>query len=201
MRDKIKNEEAFKCFLFCLSCFSLRCSCLGPGRGDSQSLVATPPLHSMTRVRDFVADLAKTGKSFKEIKEIVDSVYGDKTLKKTAIYAILKKVKAGETTADQRHLNPKKRTRVPDVIASVAAAVEEDRRVTIKSIALANGVSVKTVHDILHKDLGLVKKSARWGAKTSECRPEKGEGADLPEVLGGGPAAVYGNAGQHCHYG
>jgi hypothetical protein len=50
----------------------------------------------MTRVRDFVADLAKTGKSFKEIKEIVDSVYGDKTLKKTAIYAILKKVKAGE---------------------------------------------------------------------------------------------------------
>jgi hypothetical protein len=39
----------------------------------------------MTRVRDFVADLAKTGKSFKEIKEIVDSVYGDNTLKKTAI--------------------------------------------------------------------------------------------------------------------
>jgi hypothetical protein len=43
----------------------------------------------------------------------VDSVYGDKTLKKTTIYAILKKMKAGENTAHQKHLNPKKRTRIP----------------------------------------------------------------------------------------
>ncbi len=85
----------------------------------------------------------------------MDSVYGEKTLKKAAIYAILKKDKAGETTTNQMHLNPKNRTRVPDVIASVAAAVEEDRRVTIKNIALANGVSVKTVHAILHKILDL----------------------------------------------
>jgi hypothetical protein len=53
-------------------------------------------------------------------------------LKKTAIYAILQKVKAGEITVDHRHLNPKKITWVPDVITSVAAAVEEDQRVTIK---------------------------------------------------------------------
>ncbi len=49
----------------------------------------------------------------------MDSAYGDKALKKTAIYAILKKVKAGENTADLRHLNPKKRRRIPAVIASV----------------------------------------------------------------------------------
>jgi hypothetical protein len=46
----------------------------------------------MTQVRNFVANLAITGKYFKEIKEIMDSVYRDKTLKKTAIYAILNKV-------------------------------------------------------------------------------------------------------------
>jgi histone-lysine N-methyltransferase SETMAR len=51
--------------------------------------------------------------------------------------------------------------------------VEEDRRVTIKSIALANGVSVKTVHDILHKDLGLVKKSARWAPRLLNADQKK----------------------------
>jgi hypothetical protein len=47
----------------------------------------------MTRVRDFVADLARAGKDYLEIKKTVEAAYGDKALKKTAIYAIIKKVK------------------------------------------------------------------------------------------------------------
>jgi hypothetical protein len=43
-----------------------------------------------------------------EIKETVEAAYGDKALKKTAIYAIINKVKKGETTADQRHLSARK---------------------------------------------------------------------------------------------
>ena len=62
----------------------------------------------MTRPHDFAADLAKAGKGFKEIKELVDSVYGIKGLKKTAIYDIIKKVKAGKNPDDQRRFNPKK---------------------------------------------------------------------------------------------
>ena len=41
-------------------------------------------------------DLAKGGKSFGDIKKLVDDVYGDKALKKTQIYEILKQVKMGE---------------------------------------------------------------------------------------------------------
>jgi histone-lysine N-methyltransferase SETMAR len=119
----------------------------------------------MTRVRDFVADLVRARKGFLEIKKTVDTVYGDKALKKTAIYAILKKVKAGENTDDQRHLNPKKRSRTPYIIAAVAASIEQDRRQSVKSLAAAHGVSVYTIHGILHKDLGLEKKSARWVPK------------------------------------
>jgi hypothetical protein len=44
----------------------------------------------MTRVHDFAADLAKAGKSFKEISEMLNTVYGDKALKKTQIYVIIK---------------------------------------------------------------------------------------------------------------
>ncbi len=43
-----------------------------------------------------------------EIKEKVESIYGEKALKKMASYAIIKKVKNGENTDDQRHLKVKK---------------------------------------------------------------------------------------------
>jgi [histone H3]-lysine36 N-dimethyltransferase SETMAR len=119
----------------------------------------------MTKVRDFVAGLARAGKSCKEIKNLTDAAYGVKTLTKTAIYNILNKVKAGKTTDDQRHLNAKKTKTTIDVVAAVAAEVNEDRRVTIRHLATVHGVSYGSMHNILHKSLGLVKKSARWVPK------------------------------------
>jgi hypothetical protein len=62
----------------------------------------------MSKARVFVAALARAGKSYREIKKMVDAAFGDQTLKQTAIYAIIKKVKDGKTTEDQRHLNAKK---------------------------------------------------------------------------------------------
>jgi Transposase (partial DDE domain) len=47
----------------------------------------------------------------------------------------------------------------------VAADIEDDRRVTIKTLVAAHDVSVDTIHRILHQDLGLEKKSARWVPK------------------------------------
>jgi hypothetical protein len=73
-----------------------------------------------------VADLARADIGYLEIKDTVETMYGDKALKKTAIYAIIKKVKNGETTDDQRHLNGKKNMQTPALIASNATAVEED---------------------------------------------------------------------------
>jgi histone-lysine N-methyltransferase SETMAR len=119
----------------------------------------------MTGARDFVAGLARASKGYEEIKKNVDAAFGDKTLQKMAIYAIIKKVKAGENTSDQRHLNGKKTVRNAALIASVAAAVEQDRRLSVKSFAVAHGVGMGTIHRILHEDLGLEKKSARWVPK------------------------------------
>jgi hypothetical protein len=113
-------------------------------------------------VRDFVANLARAGKGFLEIKITVETEYGDKALKKTAIYAIFKKVKAGKNTDGQRHLNPKNRIRTASIIAAVTASVEQDRCQSVKSLAAAHEVSMYTIHSILHKDLGLENKSARW---------------------------------------
>ncbi len=119
---------------------------------------------AMTKVCDFVAGLARAGKSANKIKILTDAAFGDKSLTKTTIYNILKKVKAGETTDDQRHLNAKK-TKRTHIIATVAADVNADWQVTCRDLATAHGVSYGTMHNILHEELGLVKKSARWVPK------------------------------------
>jgi hypothetical protein len=92
---------------------------------------------------------------------MVDTVYGDKALKKTAIYVILKKAIAGKNTDDQHHLNLKKTVTTTSLIASVATVVEKDRRQCIQVLAAAHGVSIYTIHSILHNNLGLEKKSTR----------------------------------------
>ncbi len=86
----------------------LAISCAPAGRpGSSKS---APPLRHcrMTAARNFVADRARARKGYQEIIEMVDAAYGDQTLQKMAIYAIIKKLIAGESTADMCHLNPKK---------------------------------------------------------------------------------------------
>jgi hypothetical protein len=105
-------------------------------------------------------DLAKGGKSFEDIKKLVDDVYGDKALKKTQSYKILKQVKMGK---NQRGFTKQKTKMNADLIASVAVA--EDRRVSIRDLARAHGTSYDTISRILHSQLGLVKKSAWWVPK------------------------------------
>jgi histone-lysine N-methyltransferase SETMAR len=119
----------------------------------------------MSKVRDFVAALARAGKTAAEIKTLVEAAFADQALGLTSIYNILKKVKAGKNTDDQRHLNAKRTKRSTTLVADVAAAVENDARVTCVDLASAFGVSRGTIHNILRDDLGLVKKSARWVPK------------------------------------
>jgi hypothetical protein len=70
---------------------------------------------------------------------------------KTAIYNILKKVKAGETTDDQQHLSAKKTKMTLDIVAAVTAEVKADSWVTCMDPANAHGVSNGTMHNILHE--------------------------------------------------
>ncbi len=96
----------------------------------------------MTEVRDFAAALARAGNTFAEIKTLCEASYGDQALKKTQIYAILRKVKGGK---DQRHLNPQKTKRRLDTIAAVAAAVEEEPGVTVRDLAHLFGLFYETI--------------------------------------------------------
>jgi hypothetical protein len=122
---------------------------------------------AMTRVRDFVADLAKTKLTVKQIKNFVDEAFGDQALKKTQIYDIVKKARAGVDVSDQRHLNAKKTKRTESLVAAVAAAVEKNRQVTVQELTSAHGASYGTIRRILKDELGLAKRSERWVPKLS----------------------------------
>ena len=130
----------------------------------SRSLLPNPTA-TMGKVIDFMADLARAGKDFSEIEDTVKKSFGDKSVNRATIYRIIKAVKDGENTDNQRKFNATKTKRTQSLIASVAAAVEEDRRVSIEDLAGAHGVSYGTIFNIIHDDLGLVKKSARWVPK------------------------------------
>lgn len=125
----------------------------------------TPCKLEMTKVRDFVAGLARAGKGKKEIKTTVDLAFPDKSLSESQINRIIRAVKLGENTEDRRKESAKKTVRTMELVAAVSAAIKEDRRLSVSAIAQATGASEKTIHRILTEDLGLVKKSARWVPK------------------------------------
>jgi hypothetical protein len=77
----------------------------------------------MTTNRDFVGAFTVTRKSFKEIEETVKSVYGDKALKRTQIYTIMKKVKEVKPAEDQRGFNTKRQVRNLPFVTKIAAEV------------------------------------------------------------------------------
>ena len=116
----------------------------------------------MGRVRDFVVDLAKNGKKAKEIKAMVDVAHGPSAMTIGQFFKIMAVISGRWGRCGQRCENPKKWDRTPEMIAAVSTFVEEDRCVMTKAIASEFELSHGTVENILHLDLGLVKKSARW---------------------------------------
>ena len=121
---------------------------------DLKVIMLTRFQFSMARAHDFAVDLAKVGRSAKEIKQSLDVVYPDSAFYKAAIYDILKKVKAGQDASDQCDSNPVKTVRTPDFIEAVKLFIEQDRRVTVQELKEYFGCSRGTIQNVLHNDLG-----------------------------------------------
>jgi hypothetical protein len=127
----------------------------------------------------------------------VAAAYGDKSLKKTQINAIIKNVKEGKSTTDQWKLNGRRKVWNLAFIM-MPPPTSKDPGVTVRKLALAHGVSKNTIHNTFHKDLNLSKKSARWVPKllTDERKMERGRMSEA--VFGVDPLPFKGNVGVHC---
>jgi len=119
----------------------------------------------MADARSFVAALSRAGKTFEEIKSTTDASFGTQSLSRAQIYRIIKLVKEGKDVKNMKGKVQPKRVRTKSFVNAVAAAVNEDGRITIAELSSAFQVSMDTIHKTLHDDLGLSKKSARWVPK------------------------------------
>ncbi|QQP35910.1 Mariner Mos1 transposase [Caligus rogercresseyi] len=116
----------------------------------------------MSRIHKFVEDLAKARKTPKEIKTMVDTAFEVNSISQSQIYRISALVKAGKDSSDKRSTNGTWKVHTDDFIEAVRVYVEADRRVTMEELAIKFETSINTIFHVLHDDLGLSIKSARW---------------------------------------
>ncbi|QQP34967.1 Hypothetical protein FKW44_023041 [Caligus rogercresseyi] len=73
----------------------------------------------MLRIHKFVEDLAKSRKTPKEIKTMVDTAFEVNSISQSQIYCILALVKAGKDSSDKGSTNGRRKVRTVDLIEAV----------------------------------------------------------------------------------
>ncbi|QQP55058.1 Uncharacterized protein FKW44_008107, partial [Caligus rogercresseyi] len=116
----------------------------------------------MSRIHKFVEDLTKARKTPKEIKTMVDTAFEVNSISQSQIYRISALFKVGKDSSDKRSMNGRRKVRTDDFIEAVRVYVEANRRVTMEELAIKFETSMHTIFHVLHDDLGLSIKSARW---------------------------------------
>ena len=103
------------------------------------------------------------GKKTQEIKDELDSVYGEASPSFTTVKHWVAEYKRGRTSIfdEERSGRPKTAT-TDEMVDLVHQTVMKDRRLTVMDIAEACEISSERVHKILHQDLDMRKLSARW---------------------------------------
>lgn len=103
------------------------------------------------------------GKKTQEIKDELDSVYGKASPSFTTVKHWVAEYKRGRTSIyDEEHSGRPKTVSTNEIVDLVHRTVMEDRRLIVKEIAEACGISCERLHKILHQDLAMRKLSARW---------------------------------------
>eukprot|EP00088_Acartia_fossae_P049015 TRINITY_DN5371_c0_g1_i1.p1 TRINITY_DN5371_c0_g1~~TRINITY_DN5371_c0_g1_i1.p1 ORF type:complete len:181 (+),score=48.10 TRINITY_DN5371_c0_g1_i1:150-692(+) len=116
----------------------------------------------MTRIHDLTADLARAGKTCKEIREIVEAAYPGQSLSVSQTHRLIKTMKEGGDLSDKRGLATTRTVRTPGFIDAVRIAIESDRKLSLSQLAACHRASKATMLKILRKDLGLRKEGERW---------------------------------------
>jgi len=89
-------------------------------------------------------------------------VYGDSTVKKTAVYKWVKRFSEGrEIVTDEERSGRPATSRTEENIAKVRQIVRENRRPTVRSIAEQVNIDRETVRKILTEDLDMRKVCAK----------------------------------------
>ena len=93
-------------------------------------------------------------------------VYGDNSMKKTAVYKWVKRFSEGrESVTDEERSGRPATSRTEENIAKVRQIVRENRRITVRSIAEQVNIDRGTVRRILTEDIDMRKVCAKMVPK------------------------------------
>jgi hypothetical protein len=101
----------------------------------------------------------------------MNTVYGDKMVKRKQIYDTLKKIEDWENTDDQWDSDSKKMVWTGQIIPSAVTAIEADHHISVKQLSSIHMTSFGMTSCFLHKQLGLVKKLAYMVSKQLSLDP------------------------------
>ncbi|KAG5345605.1 GVQW3 protein, partial [Acromyrmex charruanus] len=108
-----------------------------------------------------IKHLHMKGLTPKEIKADLDNVYSISAPAFATVYNWVNEFKRVSTCNAPRSGRPIETT-MPEIIDKVHDIVLTDRRVKVRELIEATGISHGTVISILHEQLGMKKLSARW---------------------------------------
>lgn len=112
--------------------------------------------------RAIIFFLWKEGVKSSEIVQRLQAVFGDAAESKSTVYRWIDRFKNGRTTLkDDQRIGRPKTTVTEKNIAAVEKLVTGDRHVSIREISKSTSIGIRQVHEILHKHLGLNKKTNR----------------------------------------
>lgn len=110
--------------------------------------------------------LVKLGWGKKSIIEALGKVYGDDAPSSKTIYRWIQQFANGREDIEDGHRSGRPSTSTnDDQVAAVADLVEEDHRISVKTIAKTLEISIGSVETFLRDRLNLSKLSARWVPK------------------------------------
>lgn len=113
--------------------------------------------------RAVIRYLMRKNQTGREIHEELLNVYGDDALPFSTVQRWMTKFRAGRESFENETSSGAPATVIVDeTIDAVDQMVKADRRVHVRQIAEALGISIGSVHSILHEKLGLSKVCARW---------------------------------------
>lgn len=116
-----------------------------------------------TEFRAVIKHFYLKGLTPKEIKAELDEVHGTSAPVFATVYNWVNEFKRGRTsTKDENRSGRPVEVSTPEMIDKIHDMVLSDRRIKVREIVEATGISKGTVGSILHEKLGMKKISARW---------------------------------------
>ncbi|XP_023217030.1 histone-lysine N-methyltransferase SETMAR-like [Centruroides sculpturatus] len=134
--------------------------------------------------RAVIKHLYLKGLTPKEIKAELDEVHGTSAPVFATVYNWVNEFKRGRTSTKDEHRSGRPvEVTTPEMIDKIHDMVLSDRRIKVREIVEATGISQGTVFSILHEKLGVKKISARWVPRLLSVENKRNRVVDSEAIL------------------